>query len=613
MSRIRILPDQLANQIAAGEVVERPASVVKELVENSLDAGATRIEIDVEGGGTRLIRIIDDGIGMEEDDLLLSLERHGTSKITTEEDLAAINSLGFRGEALPSIGSVSKMVLTSRRKEDQLGTRVVLNYGKLAKVHEMGCSPGTTIEVRSLFGNTPARRKFLRTNRTEQGHIEETIKNYALARPEIAFILRIGEREILHYGQNLDLAHRLASILRYEGRFIEIEGRHGQSMAVTGYLVPPESVTTGPARLRLMVNGRTVRDRLLTHAVHEGLRSFLMKGRHPMGMIHLSLDPEMVDVNVHPAKHEVRFRQAREVHLFISNEVAKAMARTQDVIKKDTISFLASQPRQAIPLEGEQEPSELQPASILPSGDDDPAMHPPLKMEEEPRSWGQPQPSTLAAGPIPRTGPTEPRAAVAQEPAKPSVPGHNLLVLGQFEDLYIFCQSENGLVVIDQHAAHERILFERLKKQYLSKAMPKQNLLFPETVELSIFQSQLVEENWDELDRFGFSLRDFGGNTFIIEAIPPIGRNPSARDLFLDVLDQFGNQGGKAGGAIIDTVLATMACRAAVKGGTQLEIQEIDGLLAEMVATDLFSHCPHGRPVVKQFSREEIKKWFYRN
>ncbi len=268
MAKIRILPEQLANQIAAGEVVERPASVVKELLENCLDAGASRIEVEIEGGGTRLIRVIDNGCGMDEDDLLLCLERHGTSKLATAADLAAIGTLGFRGEAIPSIGSVSQLTLTSRTAESPLGTRVVLHYGKLIKCHEIGCGYGTTCEVSNLFGNTPARRKFLRTTRTELGHIEEVVKNYSLSSPATTFILRVDGREILCLDRSQDIGERLATILHHTGPFIPIDSKEtATGREVIGFLLPPEQVTPGPARLRIFVNGRVIMDRMIVHAV----------------------------------------------------------------------------------------------------------------------------------------------------------------------------------------------------------------------------------------------------------------------------------------------------------------------------------------------------------
>ena len=367
MSKIRILPEQLANQIAAGEVVERPASVVKELLENSLDAQANRIEIEIEGGGTRLIRIIDNGVGMDEDDLLMSLERHGTSKIMTEKDLGAIGTLGFRGEAIPSIGSVSKFTITSRPEQAELGTRVVLHFGKLTKVHEIGCSFGTTVEVCNLFGNTPARRKFLRTARTELGHIDEVVKNYALGSPKVTFILRIDGKEIIYLDNSLSIEQRLCSIMHYDGSFIPV-GAAGQPKSlrhVFGFLIPPEKVTIGPSKMRVFVNGRAIRDRMIIHAVAEGLRGFLMKVKNPSGLIHLVLPPDEVDVNVHPAKHEVRFRNSRDIHALLSQSVSQAMLDHQKSMKTTLFGIGQRFDKTAIPLDSEPEETYFLESSIV--------------------------------------------------------------------------------------------------------------------------------------------------------------------------------------------------------------------------------------------------------
>ncbi len=625
MSKIRILPEQLANQIAAGEVVERPASVVKELVENSLDAGASRIEIEIEGGGTRLIRIIDDGEGMSEDDLLLCLERHGTSKIEVEEDLGAIMTLGFRGEAVPSIGSVSNLTISSRPADSPLGTQVILKYGKLTKVHETGCSFGTSFEVRNLFGNTPARRKFLRTSRTELGHIEEVVKNYSLGAPEITFILRVDGRDVLYLDSTLSLEQRLNSILRYKDTFIPVhkELQTGSKTRATGFLVPPDKVKPGPARLRIFVNGRAVKDRMVVHAIAEGLRGFLMKGNNPSGLIHVQLPAEEVDVNVHPAKHEVRFRNSREIHNLISQSISEAMLHYQQTVKA-TIFGKSQQPaRAAIPEHGDQslifEPPpptpETRQEEIFETLDK-------ITHNQEPINTSS-SPQTVVASNEPGEDHFRERQNFAELQTKepeivddtPSNRGveHNLLIIGQFDDLYIFCKSSEGLLVIDQHAAHERLLYEKLRHQYLENSIVRQNLMFPETIELSLFQSQLVEKNSEELDRMGFSIREFGGNTFLISAIPALAGQINPHVLFLDILEQFGSESRKRDqGGVLDTILSTMACRAAVKAGTNLTHLEIDKLLNDMVRADLFSHCPHGRPVIKQFSKDDLKKWFHR-
>ncbi len=633
MSKIRILPEQLANQIAAGEVVERPASVVKELLENSLDAGASRIEIEIEGGGTRLIRIIDDGEGMDEDDLLLSLERHGTSKIQTETDLGAINTLGFRGEAVPSIGSVSKLTITSRPEQAELGTRVVLNFGKLTKVHQVGCSFGTTFEVRDLFGNTPARRKFLRTARTELGHIDEVVKNYALGSPDVTFILRIDGRDTIYLDNALSIEQRLGNIMHFDNPFIPVGtvGHSKSTRSVSGFLVPPEKVTLGPAKMRIFVNGRAIRDRMIVHGVTEGLRGFLMKGKNPSGLIHLVLPPEEVDVNVHPAKHEVRFRNSQDVHTLLSQSVSKAMREHQLAVKASLFGPDRTIDRTPIPLEFEQsdahafvssDDSTEQPTDDLQqqkthqlSGSNE-SRHPLTKDKPNPRpALPQTQPLFATAEPIqqiPLEKRTQPDQQETVREEQKSIT-HNLLVIGQYDDLYIFCKTSEGLLVVDQHAAHERLLYEKLRNQYLDNTIVRQTLMFPETVELSLFQAQLVEKNEEEIDRFGFSIREFGGNTYIISAVPALAGLANARELFLDILEQFGSENSKGdAGGFLDTILATMACKAAVKAGTALSKQEIDTLLSGMAKADLFSHCPHGRPVVKHFTKDEVKKWFYR-
>ncbi len=647
MSKIRILPEQLANRIAAGEVVERPASVVKELLENSLDAGASRIEIEIEGSGTRLIKVMDNGEGMDEDDMLLCLERHGTSKIANAQDLDSINSLGFRGEAIPSIGSVSRMTISSRTQDAPLGAKVVLDYGRVIKVHEIGCSRGTIFEVRNLFGNTPARRKFLRTSRTELSHIEEVVKSYAVAAPAITFILRIDDREVIHFEGKQSLQDRLKTIMHYQGQFMEIgkaASNDSQSCnhaaCVHGYLLPPDATVAGSAGIRLLVNGRSVRDRMIVHAVAEGLRNFLMKGRNPAGLIHLRLPPEDVDVNVHPTKQEIRLRNSQAIHQMISQTVEEAMAGYQKKIQ--SIIFRAVPSHHTSP----QQESTAPPAST------DTSRQQSARFHSTPKPG--PEPLITKAIPVPPSRPYQPQEPPASEPstrpqpvrnmdassllqtAEPpasvappiiqaapkdqhplpeaKVPGHGLKVIGQYDNLYIFCQSaDGGLLVVDQHAAHERLLFEDLRRQFMQGQIAGQTLLFPATVELSIAQTECVEHHADEIKQMGFTVREFGGNSFIISSVPAMAGQCNPSELFLDLLERFENGEEKKGkGSILDDILASMACKAAVKAGDALHAREIDALLGRMARADLFSHCPHGRPVLKHFTTTEIKKWFHR-
>jgi DNA mismatch repair protein MutL len=648
MSKIRILPEHLANQIAAGEVIERPASVVKELLENSLDAGADRIEIEIEGGGTRLIRVIDNGEGMDEDDILLSLERHGTSKIREDRDLAAIATLGFRGEAIPSIGSVSQMTITSRTTGAELGNRAVVSYGKLIKIHQIGAAVGTQFEVGQLFGNTPARRKFLRTARTELAHIDEVVKNYALGSPDITFILRVDGKEVLHFARTLSLEQRLTRIIAGSEPFLQVGNPAATAPAhrVYGFLAPPEASLAAAARLRLFVNGRAVRDRLMAHAVVEGLRSFLMKGKNPAGLIHLVIPAQDVDVNVHPAKHEVRFRNSRDIHLLISQAVSQAMHARQKNLQSRLFGRERMHDSTPIPLNPLDSvgPSDLPPvpsftateeiAPFLPDTTFSGASSIPAEAIGGGRPALPPQPQTpqyqkitLSERPlrvaetdqIPRytaPPPAEPREKPAPRQVTLTDTGdrrQDLQIIGQLDDLYILCQNSEGLVIIDQHAAHERLLFEDLRSQYLSERIASQNLLFPETVEFSLFQARLVEKHMEELSRMGFSLRHFGGNSYVISGIPALAGQCAPQGLLLDMLEQFGSENGQADRENrFDRILATMACRAAVKAGARLTTKEIEALLDRMVKADLFSHCPHGRPVWKNISRLEIKKWFHR-
>lgn len=609
MAKIRILPEHLANQIAAGEVVERPASVVKELVENSLDAGADRIEVEIEGSGTRLIRVADNGEGMDEDDVLMCFERHGTSKITKDDSVFEVKSLGFRGEAIPSIASVSTMNIVSRRRQDELGTAAFSTFGSIKKVHETGATVGTAIEVKNLFGNTPARKKFLRTSRTELSHIDDTVKSYALAYPRVAFSLKVNGRQSFYFDQDHDLTQRLSQLLKYNGTFIGVDsGPPGpDDIRVSGLLVPPESTQPVAGRLRLFVNNRVIKDRLLGHAVNEGLRSFMLKGRYPAGVIKVDLPPDSVDVNVHPAKHEVRFKDNRTIHRIVSDTVRQAMLQTQQPLREHIFSGAepADPPQQTGRMQSMQ-PSQTQTDSFAPQPSNQESIY---RLSASPSEGfevaeeRQEQVAPLEA--------VEPGAASPDQDTD-SIRVENLVVVGSFRDLYIFCRNGDNLIVIDQHAAHERLLYEDLRKQYLQGRIATQNLLFPVTLELTVYQSQLVETNLEGLEAMGFSIRDFGATTWVLSGVPALAGSSSPQELFLEILERFGSESGSAGDDRLEHILSTMACKAAVKSGDVLSGEEIKALLERMVKADLFSHCPHGRPVVKVFNPVEIKKWFHR-
>ncbi len=609
MSRIRILPENLANQIAAGEVVERPASVVKELLENAIDAGATQVGIQVEGDGTRLIRVIDDGSGMDQDDVLLCLERHATSKITRLAELGAIRSLGFRGEAVPSIASVSRVRITSRPATQELGTQVDLRFGKVLKVHEMGASPGTSFEVTDLFGNVPARKKFLKSTRTELAHIEEVVKNYALARPELGVSFAVDGREVLRLPSRLDTPRSRAERIfgKEGGALVEVERQvqDGAEPGVWGYLLPPDAPAAG--RLRIFVNGRAIHDRLVAHAVSEGLQNYLMKGRGVGGVIFLNLPLASVDVNVHPTKQEVRFHKPSSVHQAVVAAVQGAMADHQRALKKEIFQVpVLDQDREqakAIPVKA------YAPVSAIPA----PAAQEPLPLFA---TAGAAVPSVLQ--------PVSDRDLLSEcncaaEPQPPAAGGEErapalggLRYLGQVLDTYLLCATENGLLAVDQHAAHERLLFETLKKQFAGKKIARQTLLFPKVMECSLEELQILKQYAEEIRALGVEIEDFGGSSQVVKAVPAVLGRSSVEEVMAGIFARFGEPGSGKNGVRAEEVLSDMACKAAIKAGQRLTATEAAALLEEMQRAEVFSHCPHGRPVAKIFTSDEIKRWFYR-
>ena len=619
MSQIRVLADHLANQIAAGEVVERPASVVKELLENSLDAGADRIDIQVEGGGTRLIRVNDNGLGMDADDVMLCLERHATSKLLDESQLSAIATLGFRGEALPSIGSVSRMTILSRTRDAAIGTRADLRYGILHSVHEDGCARGTTVEVRSLFGNLPARKKFLKTKRTELSHIEEVIRSQALAHPDISFSLQVEGRTSFSYSC-AEPEQRLRDVFRYEDVLLPIHAATDteDGLEVNGFFLLPE--TSGSRQLRILVNSRPVQDRMIRHAVLEGLRGFLMKGHQPAGALLLNISPELVDINVHPAKREIRFRKSNQVHDFMIMAVAQAVRLYQEQVRSELFTVPKAQDdegeeqqqlfvQQREPVQGSLPGLESNPPVLTQSG-----FIPPVKPAIAPLVSSEPKTAPLAeVTPI-----HEPSAAPAESAPEtaPETRVGNLTLIGQFLKLYLLCEHDGQLVVIDQHAAHERIIYQRLRRGYEERKIPCQGLMFPATVELDPDHAEIMEKEEQIVADLGVEAEYFGDSTWMVKGLPAQVSHLSPDEVLTDILDGLANRSGSGLSTVvpecIDNLLASMACKAAIKAGNRLRPEEMIELLQQMGSSDVFSHCPHGRPVIKTFSRREIEKWFHR-
>jgi DNA mismatch repair protein MutL len=585
MSKIRILSDQLANRIAAGEVVERPASAVKELLENALDAGASRIDIQIEGDGTRLIRVADNGCGMDHDDVLLCLERHATSKISDEHGLESVATLGFRGEALPSIASVSRLTILSRLRDAAAGTRAEVRGGILYDVHEDGCASGTIVEVRGLFSNVPARRKFLKSKRTELAHIEEVIRSQAVAYPDISFSLQIDARSVLDL-PSASPEQRLRDICRCPDATL-LELTADGEVAVHGWLLLPEESGTAP--LRICVNRRPVQDRLLRHAAAEGLRGLLMKGQQPAGALLLELAPELADINVHPAKREIRFRNAGTAHQAVMQATAAAVQRHQERLRSRF--FVAPKPQ--------EEPQVWRQPFVV-------ERDIPLLQAAEPQaqSWEPPQPVSAPPVVLPKEKTARPQLLQASEE------GSTLRLIGQFANLYLLCEQDGQLVVIDQHAAHERILYQQLRQNYEHKQSARQGLLFPIIAELRPEQMELLEQEAETVAALGVEAEFFGGNTWLIKALPAAVAHLSPQEVLNDILNGMAAKANLPD--CLDKLLAELACKAAIKAGYRLQPQEMLALLNDMGGSEFFSHCPHGRPVMKIFSNQEVEKWFRR-
>ena len=637
MSKIKILSEHIANQIAAGEVIERPASVVKELLENSIDAGARQVNIEVQGNGTRLIRVIDDGAGMDGDDILLCLERHATSKLSARQDdknqLPAIRTLGFRGEAIPSIASVARMTLVSRPADETLGTQVEIRYGKVHKVHETGCSKGTVMEVKDLFGNLPARKKFLKSSRTELYHIEEIIKNYALANHTLGVTYTVNNNVVVNLSPQTDtLEQRVRQIYRQaiSGPLLSIQDGNtmpspGTDIGISGFLLPPEESFGTSAKLRLFVNGRAVKDRMLAHAVAEGLAGFLLKGRSAAGAVFLSIPHAEVDVNVHPTKQEIRFQRPNVIHQLLVLAIRQAMAAYQENLKDDLFGTGLHEPTKI--------PADIRPGSGT-SAERPSALPWDIPQKAADRSTAktrEPEPVfpvhrvSFTAVPATRQKKslTESIASAEQSPYPSDPFPADLKIIGQFMDLYLLCEATRGeesfLVVIDQHAAHERIIFENLKKQFADNQVASQNLLFPKMLELPPESADVLEKYRQEIEQFGLKIEEFGGDNYVIKAVPAIVSQLDPEEILTGILAQYSQpessqSGGRrlADATRLDDILSTMACKAAIKAGDPLQEIEIQELLKLMQESDAFSHCPHGRPVVRMFEAHAIKKWFHR-
>jgi DNA mismatch repair protein MutL len=600
MARVHLLPPGLVNQIAAGEVVERPASIVKELAENSLDAGATQVTVDVEEGGLALVRVADDGCGMDRADAVLALERHATSKLADAAGLAAIATMGFRGEALPAIASVSRFRLDTAPGGDGEGTRIEVEGGAARAPVPIARARGTTIEVRDLFFNTPARRKFMRASATEASHVSEAIVRLALARPDVGFTLRSSGRLLFGARAGGDLADRVGQALGREAfrHLVEVGGRRGE-VAVRGFVcAPAHSEATGRS-LYLFVNGRYIRDRSAAHAVLRAYMGTLPAGRYPAGALFVDLPLDRVDVNVHPQKLEVRFAEPREVQDALHRLVAEAL-RTAPWLQP------GGGAGSSLPVRGPGLPpvppggwtSEVrereEAGSVLSLAR---ALHAPEG------SGGSP----LPPGAAPALPFTMPDAAGEGRPV-----GYfaSLRYVGQHARTYLLCEGSGGrLVVIDQHASHERMLFHRLREEWRARAIAVQPYLVPQVVSLSAGAARAVEAHREEIGRLGLEVEPFGGESFAVKGAPAALAGLEVGPLLADLADQLGEL--ERGTAVEDAfhhLLATMACHAAVRAHQDLAPEEARALLDGLDAVDFKGQCPHGRPVVLELELAELER-----
>lgn len=617
MARIRIMSDALASQVAAGEVVERPASVVKELLENSIDAGAKSIEVRAERGGLALMRITDDGSGMRRDDALLCVERHATSKIRTKEDLAAISTLGFRGEALPSIASVSKFRLRTREPDALSGTELVIHGGKMLSVADAGGPPGTEIEVRSLFYNLPARRKFVRSESTEYGHLEQVIRLQAVAHPEIRFAFVHGERVVFHLPATSDRRERIRGLAGADlaGRLLEIPLRREHSVTVSGYIGPPGMGRADRRYLNVFLNGRPVEAPVLTYAVREGYHTALMKGQYPVTFLFLELDPGAVDVNVHPAKREVRFHDASSVREAVIEAIADTLRRqmTRPVSGVGMADIETREKHREVPVEPVPPVAQDLPLEIAPG----PAVS--VRGEDslrESRWMPAARPARVDLPDAPP--PAESGSPDAARPAAPMEPSsrpraEDFRYMGVLGKLYVLLESREGLVLMDQHAAHERVLFEEMRRRLESEGVPSQRLLVPLTVELEPRDIDLLSRHLPVLHRLGVGAEPFGGNTLKIDSLPAFLKCSDPTEFLLAIIEELhGTSRRMSTVRLGEDIVATTVCRHAVKANDPLHEKELERLVRDLLDCDMPYCCPHGRPTLIQMPYSELERKFGR-
>ncbi|HEV3138781.1 MAG TPA: DNA mismatch repair endonuclease MutL [Pirellulales bacterium] len=626
MAEIRQLPPSVVNKIAAGEVIERPASVVKELMENSIDAGATRIDVTVEQGGLELVRVSDDGAGMAADQLPLAVASHATSKIQEADDLFCVQTLGFRGEALASIAEVSRLVLRSRTRSADAGAQLEVSGGHSAGVAPCGCPVGTTVEIRQLFYNTPVRRKFLRSTQTEMGHISEAFTRVALANPKVHCSLGHNGRPIYDLPGGGDWRGRIAAFFGDDlaGDLIAVASNE-DAVHLSGFVASPSHSRANPRLQYLFLNGRAIRDRSLQHALGEAYRGLLMTGRYAIAFLRIEMPPEMIDVNVHPTKLEVRFQEAGRLYSqllgtlrtkFLSTDLTSRLqpaaeseaaaavdpARAEQ-IRRELVDWAKGQLAgmgadvNALNVAGSQEQMRLEEQFRAPRA--------PLELSTLERRWEP------VGDDDEHEKPAETRAEHRLDGGT-SFPSRPLAAL-QLHNRYLITESDDGMVVIDQHALHERILYEYLREKVLGGTLESQALLVPEPVDLSPAEAAAVLGARDLLGQLGVAVEPFGGDTVLVSGYPAMLANLRPSEVLHDLVEQL-LSGGKTPERrdVLDSLLHMISCKAAIKAGDRLSGEEIAALLEQRHLARDSHHCPHGRPTALFFSREELDKQFKR-
>lgn len=573
MGDIRILPEKVANQIAAGEVIERPASVARELLDNSIDAGADKINIYIEEGGKRVLRVSDNGTGMNKDDMLLSLERHATSKISSVEDLFSINTLGFRGEALPSICSVSRTVITSRLAGDPIGYRLKASGGRLEDIDETGAPAGTTVEVRDIYFNTPARRKFLKAIKTETGHIIDILSRIVLPFNHIQLRLDDDSKTLLNLPSSDNQMNRLTALFGRDvaASLIDIHSEK-DGLKISAYLAPPDFTRSRGDRIYIYINRRSIKDKMVTRAIMEAYGQRLMKGRYPQAVLFLEIEPDLVDVNVHPAKQEVRFHEGSMIYRAVISNIDSALR--EQLISVPDFSY---QKREA--------PREK---PIIPLKTAEPAWE---YLSEEKKTE------------IPQKRTTDVQEILIRESPR---------VIGQLKNTYLLLQVEDGLLLVDQHAAHERVLYETMKKKYMSSSIEAQAFLIPLNLEFSLKDSRILIDKLDQMVKIGIELDHFGGNTFLLRSVPSVLIDVDWGDFLIDLIPLLEDEEDLRNDRAMDRLLTIMSCHGAIRAGKRMSQEEMTLLLEQLEKMDLPTNCPHGRPIFKKFSYDEIEKMFKR-